>query len=411
MRTRPIATIAAPLLSLAFIHSLPAEDSDTRPVAIAQRVAKHLIEETTFDFHDRKTGQRFASARDELVNTDFRVRSPYNVWHYGNGVMLLGMLSLSDATGDASYQNFATRYFDETFKSIAVFKNHYGEGRPWVEHQRYFRTQKLDDCGAMATAIFETSKLKTRPEYNAYLETVGDFIYDYEHRLEDGAFYVEFPRDRSVWADHVYMSTPFLVRRSEQTGDARYRDEALRQLRQYHELLWNESRQVYHHGYYADEGIRSFAHWSRANGWIAMAKVEILKYLPAEHPQRNWVVSSLLEQIIGLSSYQAASGLWHQLLDRPDSFEETSGTAMFAYAIAYAVNEGLIHRDYLKIAEHAWEGLASQVTAEGALLNCCEGTGIHDDARYYLDRKRPLSDLHGSGPLLLAAAELIKAQR
>ncbi|MDQ8181433.1 glycoside hydrolase family 88 protein [Pelagicoccus sp. SDUM812005] len=411
MRILPTASLATPLLTLAFLSAAPAESSEKSPEAIAQRVANHLIEQTTFDFHNRKTGERFEAASDELVNTDFRVRSPYNVWHYGNGVLLLGMLSLSEATEDDRYQDFATHYFDETFKSIAVFKNHYGEGRPWVEHQRYFRTQKLDDCGAMATAIFEASKLKKRPEYAPYFETVGDFILNYEHRLEDGAFYVEFPRDRSVWADHVYMSAPFLVRRAEQTGDTRYLDEALRQLHQYHQLLWNDSRQVYHHGYYADEGIRSFAHWSRANGWIAMAKVEILKYLPVDHPQRDWVVSSLRQQIIGLSNYQAASGLWHQLLDRPDSFEETSGTAMFTYAIAYAVNEELIHRDYLQIAEHAWDGLASQVTAEGTLLKCCEGTGIHDDVFHYLNRKTTTPDLHGSGPLLLAAAELIKAQR
>jgi rhamnogalacturonyl hydrolase YesR len=151
------------------------------------------------------------------------------------------------------------------------------------------------------------------------------------------------------------------------------------------------------------------AHWGRANGWIMFAQVALLNNLPENYPGRQKLIHLLLRQIVGVSRYQDSSGLWHQLLDKPASFLETSCSAMFVYSIAKAVNEGWIPKTYLDVAKKGWQGLETKINAKGEVENVCIGTNIHDDIAYYYTRPHPTEDPHVLGPVLLAGAELYKA--
>ncbi len=133
--------------------------------------------------------------------------------------------------------------------------------------------------------------------------------------------------------------------------------------------------------------------------------------LPANHPKRQELINLLLRQIVGYSRYQDISGLWHQVLDKPDSYLESSVTAMFTYAVARAVNEGWINKTYLTIAEDGWKGLVSKITADGEIPDVCIGTNIGDNIRFYYDRPKELNDTHAIGAFLLAGSEMIRAEK
>ena len=102
---------------------------------------------------------------------------------------------------------------------------------------------------------------------------------------------------------------------------------------------------LYMHGWVQEMSPHPAFHWGRANGWAIMATAELLTVLPKDHPQRSQLLNIFRAHAAGLRRVQAPSGLWHQLLDRPDSYEETSASAMFVFALTRAINKGWISRE------------------------------------------------------------------
>jgi unsaturated rhamnogalacturonyl hydrolase len=215
----------------------------------------------------------------------------------------------------------------------------------------------------------------------------------------------------TLWADDLYMSVPFLARMGKITGDNKYFDDAILQVENFNKYLYDAGTGLYLHCYYTDVARQGVAHWGRCNGWLAMAQVELLNLLPANHPKRKHLLDLLTRQIAGFARYQDVSGLWHQVLDKNDSYLETSATAMFTYAVAKAVNEGWIAKTYISIAKDGWEGIASKIDAEGRISDICIGTGTSEAIRFYYNRPRPLNDTHGIGPVLLASSEMIRYEQ
>jgi len=138
----------------------------------------------------------------------------------------------------------------------------------------------------------------------------------------------------------------------------------------------------------------------------------LLRYLPVDFPKRDTIIKNLEKQIIGVSRYQNANGLWNQILDKQDSYQESSSTAMFVYSIAKAVNEHWIDSRYASIAIEGWNGLKNEmITPEGSMKNVCIGTGIQNDLCFYYKRPAKTNDPHGSGALILAGIEIAKLRQ
>jgi rhamnogalacturonyl hydrolase YesR len=148
--------------------------------------------------------------------------------------------------------------------------------------------------------------------------------------------------------------------------------------------------------------------WARANGWAIMAKVELLDVLPENHPGRQFVLDQLKAHAKGLASYQSGSGFWHQLLDRTDSYLETSATAIYAYCIAHACNKGWLDpMTYGPMAILAWNAVSTKVNDKGQVEGTCVGTGMAFDPAFYYHRPVNVFAAHGYGPVLLAGSEMI----
>jgi rhamnogalacturonyl hydrolase YesR len=112
-----------------------------------------------------------------------------------------------------------------------------------------------------------------------------------------------------------------------------------------------------------------------------------------------------------VEAVQAPDGMWHQVLDHPEVWEETSCTAMYAYSIARAVNRGWINPTNNVVARKAFAAIARlQVSANGSVSNICPGTGLNTNIAYYTNKiSLPPStdDRHGPGLVLLAGAEIL----
>jgi rhamnogalacturonyl hydrolase YesR len=148
--------------------------------------------------------------------------------------------------------------------------------------------------------------------------------------------------------------------------------------------------------------------WGRANGWALMAMVELLSVLPETHNGYQSVIRQLGEHVEGLAKYQSGTGFWHQLLDRSDSYLETSATAIFTYSIARAINKGLIDKfAFSPLAILGWNAVSTKINSEGQVEGTCVGTGMGFDSAFYYYRPTNVFAAHGYGPVLLAGSEII----
>ena len=147
----------------------------------------------------------------------------------------------------------------------------------------------------------------------------------------------------------------------------------------------------------------------RANGWAVLTLCDVLDVLPERAQGREEVLELLTSLLRGIAPYQAPDGCWHQLLDKTESYLETSATAMFVYGYAHAINKGWIDRTaYQDIARAGWAGIEKQVNGQGQVENTCVGTGLGWTNTFYESRPVSVYAAHGYGPVLLAGTEMLK---
>jgi unsaturated rhamnogalacturonyl hydrolase len=378
---------------------------------LVRRVADRIVQNTSFKFVNAKTGEKYTSTKGLTPNADIKAESIYNKWMYVNGVLTIGMMQTAATLNDTKYSDYSSHNFEFIFSNLPYFEELHKAKAPKAEYGAYFGMNNLDACGAMAAGLFDVDALANKKEYRAYLDKAADYISHKQLRLPDGTLCRPQPRYMTIWADDLFMSVPFLVRMGKLTGDNSYFDDAIKQVENFNKYLYDDRTGLFFHNYYSDAEVNGVAHWGRANGWLAVAQCQLIENLPANHPKRAELIKLLLRQIIGYARYQDQTGLWHQVLDKPDSYLETSVTAMFTYSVAHAVNQGWINAKYLAIAREGWKGLSSKITADGQVQDVCIGTNMDEDINFYYTRPKQLNDPHGLGAFLLAGTEMIKAER
>jgi rhamnogalacturonyl hydrolase YesR len=140
-----------------------------------------------------------------------------------------------------------------------------------------------------------------------------------------------------------------------------------------------------------------------------MALAELLEVLPENHPKYKDILELYRAHARGLAAYQSGSGLWHQLLDRTDSYLETSATAIYAYSYARGINRGWIDgKTFAPMTLLAWNAVTTKVNAKGQVEGTCVGTGMGFDPAFYYHRPISPYAAHGYGPVLLAGAEIVR---
>ena len=138
-----------------------------------------------------------------------------------------------------------------------------------------------------------------------------------------------------------------------------------------------------------------------------MATAELLNVIPQDHPDRAAVLDIFRRAAQGAIAVQGSMGLWHQLLDKPDSYLETSASAMFTFALARGVNRGWLPPTYAPAAQAGWRALEQRVRADGTIEGICVSTTAAADAAYYYNRPTDLVAPQGYGAMLMAGVEVM----
>jgi len=150
-------------------------------------------------------------------------------------------------------------------------------------------------------------------------------------------------------------------------------------------------------------------YWGRGNGWVAAGMTELLKSLPADNTNRPAILTAFRKMMRSLKKYQTKDDMWRQLIDGKDSWEESSATAMFTYAMITGVNEGWLDtKTFGPVARKGWLALVHHLNDHAEVQDVSEGTNKNASRQFYLDRKRLTGDLHGQASMLWCAAALME---
>jgi len=204
------------------------------------------------------------------------------------------------------------------------------------------------------------------------------------------------------WIDDMYMITLVEVQAYRATHNPKYLDRAALEMAAYLDKLQQPNGLFYH-----APDVPFF--WGRGDGWVAAGMAELLSSLPANHPQRAKIMAGYQKMMAALLKVQGQDGLWKQLLDHPEAWDETSCTGMFTFAMITGVKNGWLDKKiYGPAARKGWLGLVSKIDANGDISDVCEGTNKKNDLNYYLTRARNTGDLHGQAPILWCASAFLR---
>ena len=266
------------------------------------------------------------------------------------------------------------------------------------------------DAGAVCAAMVKVQMKENSPELKPLIDNYMDFIVNKEYRLADGTFARTRPQHNTLWLDDMFMGIPPVAWYSCIAGDKKqmYLSEAVRQIFQFADRMWVPGKNLFRHGWVEGMQDHPAFHWGRANGWALLTMCEVLDVLPEDYPQRDKILELFRAHVRGLAACQSGEGFWHQLLDRNDSYLETSATAIYVYCFAHAINKGWIDAmAYGPVAQLGWHAVTTQINVEGQVDGTCVGTGMAFDPAFYYYRPVNVYAAHGYGPVLWAGAEMI----
>jgi len=357
---KPHVGPAAPAKAISSLHfrDWPA---GTSPVEVGKRVAENFLSRGHYQDHK------------EL--------------RYPDVITWFGSFQIAKETGDKELAERLIRRYDTYLKNpkLVAEKHHV-------------------DYAVLGIVPLEIHSLNKDPKFLklGMMRADGQWVKPTEDGLTSQARY---------WVDDIYMIAAIQTAAYRTIKDPKYLDRAaltattyLKKLQKDNGLFWHAEDSPYV--------------WGRGAGWYAAGMTEILKFLPANHPQREVILAGYRKTAAALLKHQAPSGLWRQLVDKPESWEETSGSGMFAYAMINGVRRGwLDEATYGPVARKAWLALVGKLDEQGNLHDVCVGTNkaakevgpdLATQLQFYLDRPRVTGDYHGQAPLLWCATALME---
>jgi len=326
----------------------------------------------------KEVGKRLA---ENWVKRDFEFQSGKRQYLiYPEICTWYGSLTIADETKDKDLKARLAKKFDRFLTT---------EGAKNISPQAHVDYRVI---GVVPLEIFMQTK---DSKYLTFGQPFADK--QWEKTTDDG-----ITAEARYWIDDMYMITAIQVQAFRATGNKVYLERAAKTMATYLDKLQQPNGLFFH-------APDSEYYWGRGNGWQAAGMAELLRDLPKNHPQRARILKGYKIMMESLLKYQAEDGLWRQLVDKPESWVETSGTGMFIFGMVTGVKEGwLDKKTYGPAARKAWLGLVKHIDANANVTDVCIGTNKGFSVQYYLDRERKTGDLHGQAAATWAATALLR---
>ncbi|MCW3787979.1 glycoside hydrolase family 88/105 protein [Plebeiibacterium sediminum] len=342
--------------------------------------------------------------------TDFRSKPR---WGYVEGLVCQALINVSEQKESPKYYN----YVKDTYVDVLIDSAGYISG---YKKESF----KLDDINS-GKILFPFYAKTNDERYRAAIEILRDQITD-QPRIEEGGFWHKQVYTNQMWLDGLYMGLPFYAQYATMYGDTLGLNDITSQLLLVKKHLKDGATGLYYHGWDAskkvywadpDTGL-SENFWGRGVGWLYMALVDVLDFIPKNHKDYNELVLMFQDLTDAIIQFQQEdSGLWWQVMDCPDregNYQEATASCMFAYGIFKGIQNGLLSNRYLAFAKKAYHGIFKNLVQKDQngnleIIDCCAGAGlgpadnpVRDGSyEYYIKEKIRSNDGKAIGPLIM----------
>lgn len=338
-------------------------------------------------------------------------------WDYEQGLMYKAIEKVWNRTGNGKYYEYVRRDMDR-----------------YVQKDGSIRTYKYDDfnldnipTGRALLTLYQ----QTQPDKDKYRKA-ADLLWkqiENQPQTKEGGFWHKKRYPYQMWLDGLFMAEPFAAEYSLIFNHPEHFDHIAKQFALIEKYAVDDKTGLIYHAYdeskeqkWADPKTGRSPHfWSRAIGWYAMALVDVLDYIPANHPERANLIKYLQRLAPALVKYQdAKSGVWYQMTTqgtRKGNYFEASASCMFVYALAKGVRMGYLPASYLASAQKGYTGILKEFIEEEAngtislnktvSVGGLGGSPYRDGTyEYYLSEPIRKNDLKGVGPFIFASVEM-----
>jgi unsaturated rhamnogalacturonyl hydrolase len=330
---------------------------------------------------------------------------PYRSWSYPQGFALWGFIRLFERTGDEKYKRYVLDFCEKHVRENGEVPAFSGES--------------LDDIMPGSVLVWAwnvTGNEKYKKACENILKT-----YDNYPRNSDGGFWHDRKLAHEMWVDGLFMGLMFLTRHGKYIGSRDFCfSETVKQLSVVFDRCEKDGTGLLYHAY-SENRKACWAHpitgkapeiWCEGLGWYAMILADVLELLPPDYPGYDRIAGQAQKLIDGLEKVQDyGSGLWYQVVDKPShprNWHDTSGSAMFLYAVKKAGLLGISDKEKCgRIAEKAFQGLKAKciIDYEGNanILDACDGLCVQANYDAYVDYTRNINSKEAVAAFLWAS--------
>lgn len=335
---------------------------------------------------------------------------------YAQGLGCQAMLDVWKLTGDRKFFDYVEQWGDTII-------NEQGE-----IHLYRVETYNIDYINP-GKILFDLYRETGKEKYKLAIERLVKQMEVHPRTLE-GVFWHKLIYPHQIWLDGLYMGSPFLAQYAIEFNKPQWIDDVINQFLVCAKHTYDSKTRLYYHAWDESRKQRwanketgqSPNFWGRSIGWWYMALVDVLDFIPENHPKREELLKIIKGLAETLVNYQDANGLWYQVVDKmgePGNYHEASVSSMFMYAYAKAVNKGYINKSYLAVAEKAYKGLMTDLIVRNedgtlTLTQCCAVAGLggkpyrDGSYAYYINERIRDNDAKATGPFIMGCIQLKK---
>ena len=347
---------------------------------------------------------------------------PEGTLFYHQGVALSGMQQTYFLTKNKKYFDYIKDYVDSV---IAPNGDLYGfnhelttNDTPWLAWNGLIMLDHKQPSILLYNLYDETGDER----YLKAIKTIAESMH-YWPVNQYGGYWHMMTQPYQMWMDGAYMAGPLSVMYADRFGDTVLRERAINQILIMNKFMKDEKTGLYYHGWddskkevWADPETGLSSHfWGRAVGWYAVAILDILDYIPEDHPAVEKLKQIEMDLLKALTKYQdKATGMWFEVLDKIDcdkNWVESSCTNLFIYSYAKAIRKGIIGKEYVPVLEKAYKGIEDilyydengDIVVDKVCIGTCIESGTYE---HYINREQIKNDLHGMGAFILMCTEM-----
>lgn len=340
--------------------------------------------------------------------------NPQPTWNYTQGLIAFSMMKLWKENGNDTYLKYAKTYADKFIDANGV-----------ISH--YDLTDYNIDAVNSGKFLFDLYEQSKDERYLKAINNLREQLKNHPRTLE-GGFWHKKRYPYQMWLDGLYMGAPFYAQYAQYYKESNLFHDVVNQFVLVHKRTYNPATGLNYHGWderkfqkWADPQTGCSPHyWGRAEGWYAMALVDVLDFLPNDFSGRVKILEILNQVAAGIKKHQdPKTGLWYQVLDqggREGNYLEATASSMFSYALLKAVRKGYISKDYKTVAEKGYLGIVEHLIKTNedgtiSLTKCCAVAGLGGNPyrdgsyEYYVNETVRDNDPKGVGPFILASIE------